>query len=452
MSLVYHQRFATAVLFIFCIVIPDLSNSLDLRNFNSKKSKVFDWHQFNYSFAKTTKHLPLSRTKERFLYSKDEGFPVVLVPGDGGNQLRASLNLSEASHIYCTKHSQEFTLWLDLEELLPFLIECFTENIRLIYDAKTKDSYSPEGVNITVPGFGDTESVEWLDPSHLPFGRYFVDLVDAMVERGYKRGVSVRGAPYDFRKAPNTETVFFTKLKKLIEDTFTLNNNRKVVIITHSLGGLYGLYFLNHMEQSWKDKYIQSFAPISSPFAGAAKIMRLFASGDNLDERVINPLSVRPAQRTYPSSAFLMPSDKYWSADEILVQTPKKNYTVKNYDEFFTDLGLETAKLLRKDTKDLVYNITAPGVPVFHVHGKDMPTPAKFVYDDIFQFPDDQPHVVTGPGDGTVNMRSLKAFLKWKNEQKQPVEEYEIEYGEHLAILAMDELHQYLLKNVLFPH
>lgn len=52
------------------------------------------------------------------------------VPGDGGNQLRASLNLSEASHIYCTKHSQEFTLWLDLEELLPFFIECFTENIR----------------------------------------------------------------------------------------------------------------------------------------------------------------------------------------------------------------------------------------------------------------------------------------------------------------------------------
>lgn len=56
-----------------------------------------------------------------------------------------------------------------------------------------------------------------------------------------------------------------------------------------------------------------------------------------------------------------MPSDKYWSADEILVQTPKKNYTVKDYDEFFTDLGLDTAKLLRKDTEDLVYNITAPG-------------------------------------------------------------------------------------------
>lgn len=56
-----------------------------------------------------------------------------------------------------------------------------------------------------------------------------------------------------------------------------------------------------------------------------------------------------------------MPSDKYWSADEVLVQTLKKNYTVKNYDEFFTDLGLETAKLLRNDTKDLVYNITAPG-------------------------------------------------------------------------------------------
>lgn len=46
----------------------------------------------------------------------------------------------------------------------------FDLNHRLIYDPKTKKSSSPDGVNITVPGFGGTESVEWIDPSHLPFG------------------------------------------------------------------------------------------------------------------------------------------------------------------------------------------------------------------------------------------------------------------------------------------
>lgn len=77
----------------------------------------------------------------------------------------------------------------------------------------------------------------------------------------------------------DTENAYFSQLKTLIEETYTLNNQRKVVIITHSLGGLFGLYFLNHMEQSWKEKYVQAYAPIASPFAGAAKVMRLFASG-----------------------------------------------------------------------------------------------------------------------------------------------------------------------------
>ncbi|PIK61798.1 putative group XV phospholipase A2-like [Apostichopus japonicus] len=432
---------------------PNLFDAFHRPKLNNSSESYKGVNNVSSSSAKhTTLDKAFLQRQDALLFTKVVGYPAVLLPGDGGNQLLAVLNRSEAAHIYCSKSADAFTLWLDLEELLPLAINCFTDNIRLIYDPKTKKSSSPDGVNITVPGFGGTESVEWIDPSHLPFGEYFVGLVNAMVERGYKRGVSIRGAPFDFRMAPNTENAYFSQLKTLIEETYTLNNQRKVVIITHSLGGLFGLYFLNHMEQSWKEKYVQAYAPIASPFAGAAKVMRLFASGDNLDEKVINPLVVRPAQRTYPSSAFLMPSDTYWSANEVLIITPKKNYTVSDFDEFFTDIQFETGKLLRNDTKDLVHDLVAPGVPVFHVHGKNMPTPERFIYDEIFQFPDDQPHVHYGAGDGTVNMRSLKSFLKWKNEQPQQVEEYEIDKGEHLSILQMPQLHQYLLQNVLIPH
>ena len=39
------------------------------------------------------------------------------------------------------------------------------------------------------------------------------------------------------------------------------------------------LYFLNQKPQSWKDQYIKSFISMSGPYGGAAKTLRLMASG-----------------------------------------------------------------------------------------------------------------------------------------------------------------------------
>ena len=68
-------------------------------------------------------------------------------------------------------------------------------------------------------------------------------------------------------------------MKNLVEDTYKKNGNRKVVIISHSLGGPFSLYFLNKQTQEWNDKYLESFVPISAPFAGATKILRMYSSG-----------------------------------------------------------------------------------------------------------------------------------------------------------------------------
>ena len=56
------------------------------------------------------------------------------------------------------------------------------------------------GVVTRVLGFGDTDTVEHLDSSGLV--KYMKPLVDFLVSKGYKRGASVRAAPYDFRYAP----------------------------------------------------------------------------------------------------------------------------------------------------------------------------------------------------------------------------------------------------------
>lgn len=52
-----------------------------------------------------------------------------------------------------------------------------------------------------VPGFGTTETIEYLDTAQNLIA-YFKSIVDTLVSFGYEQGVSVRGTPYDFRYGP----------------------------------------------------------------------------------------------------------------------------------------------------------------------------------------------------------------------------------------------------------
>ena len=45
--------------------------------------------------------------------------PIILVPGDGGNSIEGRLNKTTTVHYICDKVSDWFTLWLNLEQLVP---------------------------------------------------------------------------------------------------------------------------------------------------------------------------------------------------------------------------------------------------------------------------------------------------------------------------------------------
>lgn len=126
------------------------------------------------------------------------------VPGLGGSQLEAKFNKTKVVSSWCEKvQTTYFTIWVNILELLPMLgpsIDCFVDNTKLVYDNVTRTTKNTAGVDIRVPGWGSTETVELLDPSmHLVI--YFKDITDALVTIGYVRNISLRGAPYDFRKA-----------------------------------------------------------------------------------------------------------------------------------------------------------------------------------------------------------------------------------------------------------
>ncbi|CAM1298514.1 PLA2G15 (predicted) [Pycnogonum litorale] len=307
--------------------------------------------------------------------------PFVLVPGFGGSRLIAKLDKTKSPHVWCEKKtSSYYTLWLNVEELLPLSILCFVDNMKLYYNKTTKKTFNTPGVDILVPGFGRTETIEYLDEDRLITpGHYYSELVSSLISRGYERGKDIFGAPYDFRRAPNELECLFTKLKMMIENAYNEQGQLKVVLVGHSFGTMNLLYFLNRQTQEWKDKYIKTFISISGPFAGSVKAVKTVMSGDDLGIPIENPLNWKEVERTFPSMAFFLPSTKYWDKSETIVSISDRNYNSHELKELFEDINLETVYEMWNNTKDLIYDLTPPGVEVHCIYALGVKTVERFV-------------------------------------------------------------------------
>lgn len=296
------------------------------------------------------------------------------------------MNKTDAPHYICDKTTKDyFELWLNLELISPYIIECLVDNIRLVYNRETKLTENSPGVQTIIPNFGSPDPVEFLDSSKYSITTYFGKISEALVKTaGYTRGVNIKGAPYDWRKAPNELYPFYQNLTRLVEETYYQNGGTRVMFCAHSMGNPVLLYFLNnYVNYSWKEKFVQSFVSLAAVWGGAAKPVRLMTSGDNLDIIVVKPLTARPYQRSASSTAWLMPSDQFWDADEILVSTPERNYTVNDYEQLFEDLGFQDGWEMRKNTWSINYELNPPDVELHALYGVGMKTPAGFIWDKV---------------------------------------------------------------------
>lgn len=367
------------------------------------------------------------------------------MPGDGGSQIEAKLNKDDVPHYFCDRSTDFFSLWLNLELLVPFVIDCWVDNMKLIYDNVTRTTRNNDGVAIQIPGFGNTTSVEYVDSSRLPISGYFNIMADQLVKMGYQRGVDLRGAPYDFRKAPNELGDYMKQVKALIEETYQTNKGRKVVLLCHSMGCSLMLYLLNRQPQQWKDQYVKSLFTLAGPWGGAVKSVKAFASGDNFGVIVVPTLTIRDDERTFPSLAYLLPSDNVFASEKVVVQTEHKQYTVGNYGDLFKDINYQVGYNMWVDVRNLTYDLTPPGVEVYCVHGTGLDTMDKLIYEKN-RFPDEQPDKIEyADGDGTVNVESLQACSRWKGQQSQPVHYMPVKGLDHMQVLYDLKIMQNLL-------
>ena len=115
-----------------------------------------------------------------------------------------------------------------------------------------------------------------------------------------------------------------------------------------------------------------------------------------------------------------------------------RNYTVKDYDALFQDIGFPLGSLIMR--KSLPgWSETPPNVSIHCFHGGDRRTPGVLYYGPG-DFPDEQPYVKHDDGDGTVNIRSLRGCERWQAGGKYRVDHIEYPGAEHNGILGDDRM------------
>ena len=363
--------------------------------------------------------------------------PVIIIPGTAGSRLEAKLDKPSSTHWYCQKTTADwYTLWLSVPSLLPPAINCWVDNIKLVYDAGNGTYGNAPGVSTRTPGFGSTEAVEYLDPKFKHGDSdYFHDLVDALVEAGGARNRSVRASPYDFRRAPTSAYggAWLGMMTDLVEQTSRENGGAKVVLLAHSMGNLYTLWFLGQKSPAWKQQYVKRWVATSGVFAGAGTGVRQLVSGSSQGVPGVTGMTVRHEQRSYESSMILLPTPQVWgefplvrvAAGSTSVATFAKNYSAREYGELFAAAGDFPNFLARYNAiANLTADLVDPGVPVTHLYGMGVDTPTAFEYDAdsadsiAAAFRKGPARVVLGDGDGTVPLRSLQsAGQRWPGVQ-----------------------------------
>ena len=100
---------------------------------------------------------------------------------------------------------------------------------------------------------------------------------------------------------------------------------------------------------------------------------------------------------------------------------------------------------MRKDTEPYQLD-EPPGVELHCLYGTGVKTPESFRYSTAASFPDSQPEYIYGDGDGSVNVRSLRAPKHWIKNQTHPIYFKELPGIEHNDMLKHPTVISYILQ------
>lgn len=404
--------------------------------------------------------------------------PVILVPGLAGSVFEASLDNYTGPHSWCSGNTDKpFVTWVAPTQLVPIQKDCLMDRLMLHFDANTGKYHNTTGVSLnTNVDFGGSGGIAWLSPSlHIPGSAYYEPLIDYLVKLGgYKVGVNLHGAPYDWRLGPDGHSApgqYYDKLQSLVERTFAANNQTAVTIVTHSLGGPTVLGFLRRQSSAWKKTYVRGFAPISAPFGGTGTMCLAMVSGDNFGFRFLPYDYLRPVQASAASGVFLLPDPQLYAGAgrTPILTTPEVNFTAAQMPAAMAALGLNQSSAIYKfmagsgSSAGQIFNNSGGrgspgvGVPTFVITSFGVKTRNAFHYSEPFR-PGQAPQPASlsyGDGDGVVDDISLgwpSTSPLWEPDRTggdPSLHFFNVSGVSHFGMVSDKRVLQYIAKTVL---
>jgi len=346
--------------------------------------------------------------------------PVVLVPGLASTQLdvrvRQGFNRSGACRSRFWQNETEWhRMWIDASYFVPGQTACILDRMTFSWNSSTGELTDKPSLESRTKGWGNTTTIDYLDPDLHPRyvkgkGSVFGFLIEHLVDTyGYQPGVDLRGAPYDWRRAPSSQIIqdMLKRLKSLVEETYKAQG-AKVMLVSHSMGGNMVMSFLRMMTQDWKDEFLVGWVSIGTVFGGSTKIVVTQAAGENMGIVTIPKANMVYPERTWESMWWMFPHPRVFDSHTIVASSPSRNYTLAEMRELFAKLNYSDGyDFFTGRVKPLEDDLSPFGVPLHCFYSTGIDTLAHMNYnnDDLKGYPK---VTATKVGDGAVNEASLE--------------------------------------------
>jgi lecithin-cholesterol acyltransferase len=198
------------------------------------------------------------------------------------------------------------------------------------------------GVTVTIPHFGQ--------PASAPiYGGFY----SALESAGYRAGVNLVVAGYDFRLTPDLGG-FLRRSVGLIERTWQRNGRRPVRLVAHSNGPLYVQYLLTHVSARWKRRYVQGFTNIAGNLPGQGATWTWVFTGVEIPQAFSFPTTAATARSSArliqlsPSTWMSASDPPVFRRREVIIKNRRsgRRYTPADTDRLLHDAGLDSIKPL----------------------------------------------------------------------------------------------------------